>query len=233
MTEACFRLPELLREVDTNLDSCRKEFAQLPARFIGDPVGEIWRHLADFTRDVNYLVTGRPDDGNTGLIQRTRQSRQRFRESIFRGAPRFKPFARSDFKAESSQILHDISDGLEPVIHASGTAVFIDEVIRRAETSVPRSGIVPRILIDAYWHRSITRELPFNYPYAVKVHYIKRFTATWSKPAEELFREMESYFQRDLSSLVRKHFAAYAHGGLEGKIKYDKFHYCVPLFHSE
>jgi len=71
-------------------------------------------------------------------------------------------------------------------------------------------------------HRSITRELPFNYPYAVKVYYVKRFTAMWNEPAEELFREMESHFQRDLSSLVRKHFGAYAHGGLEGKIKYDE-----------
>ena len=55
----------------------------------------------------------------------------------------------------------------------------------------------------------------------------------WDKPAEELFREMESYFQRDLSSLVRKHFATYAHGGLEGKIRCDGFHYRIPLFHAE
>jgi hypothetical protein len=78
---------------------------------------------------------------------------------------------------------------------------------------------------DAHWYRSITRELPFNYPYAVKVHYVKRFTAMWSGPAEELFQEVESHFQRDLSSLVRKHFGAYAHGGLQGKIKYDQFHH--------
>ena len=81
------------------------------------------------------------------------------------------------------------------------------------------------IVPDAWGHRSITRELPFNYPYAVKVYYVKRFTAMWNEPAEELFREMESYFQRDLSSLVRKHFGAYAHGGLEGKIKYDEPRY--------
>ena len=52
----------------------------------------------------------------------------------------------------------------------------------------------------------------------------------WSEPAEELFREIESYFQRDLSSIVRKHFGAYAHGGLEGKIKCDEFHHRILLF---
>ena len=52
----------------------------------------------------------------------------------------------------------------------------------------------------------------------------------WNEPAEVLFREMESHFQRDLSSLVRKHFGAYAHGGLEGKIKYDEPRYCIPYF---
>ena len=47
----------------------------------------------------------------------------------------------------------------------------------------------------------------------------------WNSPAEDLFREMENHFQRNLSSLVRKHFGSYAHGGLEGKIKCDEFYY--------
>ncbi len=55
----------------------------------------------------------------------------------------------------------------------------------------------------------------------------------WSRPAEHLFREMEGHFQRTLSSLVRKHFGSYAHGGLERKIKYDEFHYFILLFPSE
>ena len=153
MAKTGIRLPELLREVDDNLDSCRKELAQLPDRFTGDPVGEIWRHLADFTRDVNDLVTGRPDDGKTGLIQRTRQYRQRFRESIFQGAPQFKPYSRHvkpdttpASRPVSPQTLQGTAEGLEPEISASGTVVYIDEVIRRAETSVSRSGIAPIIV---------------------------------------------------------------------------------------
>jgi len=55
----------------------------------------------------------------------------------------------------------------------------------------------------------------------------------WNGPAEDLFREMESHFQRNLSGLVRKHFGSYTRGGLEGKIKCDEFHYYIPLFSSE
>ena len=139
MTKTGTRLPELLKEVDTNLDSCRKELTQLPVCFTGDPIGEVWRLLTDFKRDVNDLVTGRPDDGNTGLIQRIRQSRQSFRESIFQGAPRFKAYTPVGGAIERHYALQDTAGGLEPEINASGTVVYIDEVIERAETSVTHS----------------------------------------------------------------------------------------------
>ncbi len=136
VANACKRLPELLGEVDTNLLSCKKGLAELPARFIGYPVGEVWRLLTNFKQDVNYLVTGRADDGKDGLMQRIRQARQDFRESIFQGAPRFKPYTKPSSGFESHRTRQDTADGLEPEINASGTVVYIDEVIERAETSV-------------------------------------------------------------------------------------------------
>ena len=228
------RLPELLEEIDSNLLSYKKQLDGLPARFLGDPIGEVWRLLGNFKEDVNHLVTGRADDGRDGMMQRVRQAKQDFREAIFQGAPRFKPYAKPSSGPESHRTLQDTAEGLEPEVNASGTVVYIDEVMERAETSVSCPKVCLRIPdIDTYWYRSITRELPFNYPYAVKVHYVKRFTAMWSRPAEDLFREMESHFQRNLNSLVRKHFGPYAHGGLEGKIRCDEFHYCAHLFVSE
>jgi hypothetical protein len=67
---------------------------------------------------------------------------------------------------------------------------------------------------------SITRELPFNYPYAVKIHYVKRFTAMWPRPAEILFQEVERNFEKQLGQIVRNQFGIYRHGGLEGTIQY-------------
>ena len=136
MAKVCKRLPELLEEIDTNLISCKKRLAQLPARFIGDPIGEVWRLLANFKQDVNQLVTGQADDGKDGLIQRVRQARQDFREAIFQGAPRFKPYTKPISGAESHRTRQDTAEGLEPQVNASGTVVYIDEVIKRAETSV-------------------------------------------------------------------------------------------------
>ena len=130
------RLPELLGEIDANLTSCKMELASLPARFIGDPIGEVWRLLAGFKQDVNHLVTGRADDGKYGLMQRVRQARQDFREAIFQGAPRFKPYTKPITGSESHRTRQDTAEGLEPEVNASGTVVYIDEVIERAETSV-------------------------------------------------------------------------------------------------
>ena len=130
------RLPELLGEIDTHLASCKTELASLPARFIGDPIGEVWRLLANFKQDINHLVTGRADDGKYGLMQRVRQARQDFREAIFQGAPRFKPYTKPTNGPESHRTRQDTAEGLEPVVNASGTVVYIDEVIERAETSV-------------------------------------------------------------------------------------------------
>ena len=136
MADTCKRLPELLEEVDTALFSCKNQLAELPARFIGDPIGEVWRLLANFKQDVNHLVIGHADDGKDGLMQRIRHARQNFRESIFQGAPRFKPYRKPSNGTESHRTRQDTADGLEPEVNASGTVVYIDEVIERAETSV-------------------------------------------------------------------------------------------------
>ena len=133
---ACKRLPELLGEVESNLVSCKKGLAELPARFTGDPIAEVWRLLGKFKQDINHIVTGRADDGKDGLVQTIRQARQDFREAIFQGAPRFKPYTKPSSGSESHRTQQDTADGLEPKVNASGTVVYIDEVIERAETSV-------------------------------------------------------------------------------------------------
>ena len=155
------RLPELLEEIDANLLSYKKELDELPARFLGDPIGEVWRLLGNFKQDVNQLVNGRADDGKNGMIQGIRQARQDFREAIFQGAPRFKPYAKpssapppllkrsgkSKFSSrtppaepeilfEFHKTRQDTAERLEPVTNTNGTVVYLNEVIERAETSV-------------------------------------------------------------------------------------------------
>jgi hypothetical protein len=62
---------------------------------------------------------------------------------------------------------------------------------------------------------AITRELPYNYPYAVKEHYVTRFTKNWPLPAKQLFQNVEFHFSRELDALVIKHFSRFAPGELD------------------
>ena len=59
---------------------------------------------AAFERDVKQLVEGKPEDGTAGLIQIFRHSKEQFRDTIFRQAPEFKPFARSSSKFGAGQL---------------------------------------------------------------------------------------------------------------------------------
>ena len=102
-------------------------------RSINDPVGEVWSLLSAFKHDVQGLVAGRPDDGSQGLIQVVRRARQEFCVAIFKGAPRFRPWAKPDTGVESPSTPQDTFDGLEPQVSASGTVVYANEVMDRAK----------------------------------------------------------------------------------------------------
>jgi hypothetical protein len=66
---------------------------------------------------------------------------------------------------------------------------------------------------------AITRELPYNYPYAVKEHYVARFTKRWPLPANKLFQKVESHFSEELDALVVKHFSRFAPGELDEAVQ--------------
>lgn len=133
-TDCSRRLPELLTEVDEHLSSCKKDLAALPVRSISDPVGEVWKLLSGFKHDVQDLVAGRPDDGSQGLIQMVRGARQEFRQAIFKGAPRFRPWTKPDTEVELPTTPQDTLEGLEPQVNARDTVVYANEVMDRANT---------------------------------------------------------------------------------------------------
>lgn len=81
----------------------------------------------------------------------------------------------------------------------SKTTVDLDEVIKMAR--------------DA-----ITRELPGNYPYAVKKNYVYRFTEDWLIPARALFNRMQQQFMRELKILVESHFSQFGAGQFDKEV---------------
>jgi hypothetical protein len=94
----------------------------------------MWRLLSGFKSDLEDLIAGRPDDGPQGFVQMVREARQEFREGIFKGAPRFRPWTKPGTGAESPTTPQDTLDGLEPRVNADDTVVYADEVMDRART---------------------------------------------------------------------------------------------------
>ncbi|KAG8786770.1 hypothetical protein FRC16_001642, partial [Serendipita sp. 398] len=226
----CERLPGLYQEVLRKLQATKDAIAQLPKKLEGDPVGIIWKILGVFHRDVAQLVAGRPEDGAQGLLQLLHRYRLRFREAIFNQAPQFMPYQK--FRHPLLDYLpKNVESGgepLEPSTQDSSTLVFLDEVMDFAANA-------------------ITRELPANYPYAVKKAYVARFTARWLQPAQNFFEKMEQQFVKELKQLVAIHFSQFAAGGLEKAIleivltqlklcsnrTQEKMVECVALEHEE
>ncbi|CAG8726015.1 12894_t:CDS:2, partial [Acaulospora colombiana] len=95
--------------------------------------------------------------------------------------------------------------------------VYIDEVLKIAESGV-------------------TRELPGNYPYAVKKHYALRFTKDWDGPARRLFTRLENIFKAELKKLVQQHSSRFSAGGLHYKVlqrTMEKLQECIALEQEE
>ncbi|KIM19796.1 hypothetical protein M408DRAFT_334259 [Serendipita vermifera MAFF 305830] len=238
----CQRLPGLLVEVQLKVRHIQDDIADLPAKPSGDPVSMIWKMKAAFEKDVKQLIEGIPEAGIAGLIQTFRRERESFREAIFKQAPDFQPYSKpasvlSKLGTESRQTLlshtttgqNGDEEALEPSgLRAANTSVYLDEVLHMAR-------------------HAITRELPHNYPYAVKKHYVSRFTKQWPKPAHKLFEDTEHHLQKELRTLVLQHFSAFSSGGLTDTIwrtvleqlknckerTLQKMQECIALEHEE
>jgi hypothetical protein len=134
-------------EVEHKVQNTREGIANLPVEPSGDPVSTIWKMKAAFEKDVKQLVEGRPEDGAAGLLQTFRHSKEQFRDTIFRQAPEFKPFARPVVKQAEKQpklehesvfaSLEDVQIAQEEDLEPPGerdpsTFVYMDEVLKAA-----------------------------------------------------------------------------------------------------
>jgi hypothetical protein len=163
-----FRLPDLLAEVDNKVQRLKDELSKLPTKLTGDPAMTVINMVANFKKDVELLVKGRPEAGKAGLIQNIRRSKERFRDAIFHQAPEFKPFEKpakpSDmFLGEPIPGLpagisgEVVEEDLEPRGRKSpSTIVYMDEVLERAQESAS----LPLTRISSLLTTSLQRHYP-------------------------------------------------------------------------
>ena len=115
---------------------------KLPLKVEGEPVSVVMSLIDGFRQDIKQLVTGKPDDGENGLLQIFRDQADKFGEFIFSRAPCFRPFnspgPNSDAPSDDTGELHydddedeDEDEGLEPAgPRDPSTFIYVDQVLK-------------------------------------------------------------------------------------------------------
>ena len=131
-------MPRLRNEVEERVLNIRHEIDSLPTKPIGDPVAMIWSLVDDFKRDVDKLVKGNPQAGQTGLVQTFRKSKEEFRGAIQKQAPVFRLLNKptqenSPYHRSPQSPVARSSDGIfleeTPDTTEKCTTIYMDEVL--------------------------------------------------------------------------------------------------------
>ena len=84
-------------------------------------------------------------------------------------------------------------------------------------------------LDSLFWlSRAVSRELPGNYPYNIKIELIKDCLKDWERPLRALVQEVETRLCKELKKIVEMEFAEHTHGGLQLHVWYVSFLYGSP-----
>lgn len=139
------RLPDLLEEVDNNVQRLKDELSKLSTKLTDDSAMTVINMIANFKKDVELLVKGRPEAGKVGLIQHIRRSKERFRDAIFCQAPEFRPFEKPAIPTGMSLVSlaneplvgipgDFVEEDLEPRdLKSPSMVVYMDEVLERTQ----------------------------------------------------------------------------------------------------
>jgi hypothetical protein len=76
--------------------------------------------------------------------------------------------------------------------------------------------------------RAVTRELPNNYPYIVKKHFIGSIVKEWNSSSKKLFDSTKKELTRRVKEVIEDHFSQYTQGHLKQRIMYVS----MPLSHT-
>ncbi|KAI0042655.1 hypothetical protein FA95DRAFT_1610025 [Auriscalpium vulgare] len=196
------RLPELQNELDSLLNKTTDAIARLPKPPPDEPVAEILRLVSRFTRAVEKQIEGTPSP--EGLLQGLREPQATFQTVIRKTAPDFRPHKRPGRDDETPPatvpgFLANEEVGGDFVPENDSKAIFVDDVMKRAEMAV-------------------TRELPNNYPFLVKKEYISAIVRFWDAPSKRLFEITKKTLVTQVMAVVEDHFGQFVEGGLKQRV---------------
>ncbi|PPQ83879.1 hypothetical protein CVT25_000649 [Psilocybe cyanescens] len=90
-------MPEIFKELDANIKSCRKSVQQLPRPLPDNPQSEIATLVYNFVSDLEKHVAGVPNED--GLLRAIHPAKERFKRAVCTTAPKLRPFERK-YKGE-------------------------------------------------------------------------------------------------------------------------------------
>lgn len=198
-------LPNLQREVASQLLDCNKELSVLPPAITGEPSTHVLNLVTDFCKDVRDHVHGTTMTAR--LVQTNRQTYAAFKRGIRSTAPRFIPYpsARESVSNVLAYLQIDMEDddddesaGADANTGPPGQGMYLNDV-KKCITA------------------SVTRELPNNVPYPVKVHLILAFQRTWQLHSTNCFERVYAAFDKTLAVLMESKFKRY--GSLHSRIR--------------
>ncbi|KAG8913277.1 hypothetical protein FRC01_004629 [Tulasnella sp. 417] len=200
-------LPGIRKKVNAELDKATQRLKVLAPPQIADPRRVVITLLRDFTKKLSKHIEGLPpvinpsdptDTTSTGLLHSLNEAYDRFREKVHETAPQFRPW--SSTANVDSQTKRRMLDNARLDDDAVGlgttNSLHVDEVMDLAK-------------------RSRTRELPGNYPFAVKEKLILESVIQWSALAQHCFTEVKAITVKHVTRLINDHFKGYDHGGLQ------------------
>ncbi|KAG9043509.1 hypothetical protein FS837_009469 [Tulasnella sp. UAMH 9824] len=200
-------LPGIRKKVNVELDKVSQRLNALAPPQIADPRRVVITLLRDFTKKLSKHIEGLPpvinpsdptDTTSTGLLHSLNEAYDRFRERVHETAPQFKPWSSTaSVDSQTEQRMLDSAKQDDDAVGLGTTnSLHVDEVMDLAK-------------------RSRTRELPGNYPFAVKEKLILESIVQWSALAHACFTEVKEITVKHVLRLISDHFKGHDHGGLQ------------------
>ncbi|TFK89209.1 hypothetical protein K466DRAFT_597995 [Polyporus arcularius HHB13444] len=175
-------LPKIRRDVEAQLQACKKQLDALPQAIASEPCSFVNRLLMVFCDDIKAHVRGSPT--SAALVQTNKRAYQVLKMDIRSTAPAFVPF--------------EAEDAFAPV------------VLSFREKNI--AGFVKPMYLKDVRERigsHVTRELPNNVPYAAKISLIIDFQRGWEQSTLRCFEAIQRTVDQFLTRHIDQQFQRY------------------------
>ncbi|KAG8898577.1 hypothetical protein FRB99_007343 [Tulasnella sp. 403] len=239
---AARKLPEIQKEVALHLLTVNDELRDMPPPNLKDPRRDVINLLRDFTNKVSKHIEGLPPSilpaSSPPLSKTTEHSPVKVPltkgvkgKRAVKGSPvSTTPAVGSAVAGSLMYTLHEAFERFRTNVHCTAPCfrpwssdVALDRSVESqlisaaTEDDPPNPRGINELYLDQVWQfskKSRTRELPGNYPFAVKERLIMESVRHWRTLADECFKEVQKIVIEYVEQLIREHLSKYSHGGL-------------------